>query len=312
MDEDDDIWNPENWAKANPLNLWNDDDTLNQQMIQRMREKAIDAKEKQGAELVNFLTKSLDKWVTFTGGALIDLNKWKQCATACTLSDMAGKDCYLGIDLSSGGDLTSIALLFPLDDNHLYIWSHSYMPEMRLQEHIKTDKAPYGVWAKQGLLTLTSGMYGIKTDYKYIIHELDKITSEYGINIIGCGYDAHNASAFLEDLEDILSCDLTEVKQSARSLNDVTKDFQLSVKSEQVEYDKNNALMTWSVINAIISQPNSFGEIKIDKMTQTDRIDVVDAIIDAWKIYFSNKHDEIDGHQALAAWLETMKGGEDD
>ena len=245
MDEDDDIWEPKNWAKANPLNLWNEDNTFNEPMMARMAEKAIDA------------------------------------------------------------------LLFPLEDDRLYIWSHSYMPELRLQEHIQSDDAPYGVWKDAGLLTLTSGMYGIKTDYKHIISELADAMAMYDLHIVGCGYDSHNASAFLEDLEAVLSCDLTEVKQSARALSDVTIDFQLSVKSGQVCYDEQNALMTWSVVNAVISAPNSFGEIKIDKMTQTNRIDVVDAIIDAWKVWFTNKDDGIDGHAALADWLD-MTGKEGD
>ena len=313
MDQDDDIWLPENWAKANPLYLWNDDDTINKQMVARMAEKAIDAKEKQGNELVNFQTKSLNRWVTYTGGALLDLECWKRCGANKKISDMEGKECFLGIDLSSGGDLTSIALLFPLEQSRIYLYSHSYMPELRLAEHIQSDDAPYGMWKNAGLLTLTSGMYGIKTDYKHIISELNNMINKYHLKIIGCGYDAHNASAFLEDLEQILDCDLTEIKQSARSLNDVTKDFQLSVKSGQVIYDKQNALMTWSAVNAIISAPNSFGEIKIDKMTQTNRIDCVDAIIDAWKVWFSQKSDTVDGHAALAEWLEiTEKEGEED
>lgn len=313
MDQDDDIWLPENWAKANPLYLWNDDDTINKQMVARMAEKAIDAKEKQGNELVNFQTKSLNRWVTYTGGALLDLECWKRCGANKKISDMEGKECFLGIDLSSGGDLTSIALLFPLEQSRIYLYSHSYMPELRLAEHIQSDDAPYGMWKNAGLLTLTSGMYGIKTDYKHIISELNNMINKYHLKIIGCGYDAHNASAFLEDLEQILDCDLTEIKQSARSLNDVTKDFQLSVKSGQVMYDKQNALMTWSAVNAIISAPNSFGEIKIDKMTQTNRIDCVDAIIDAWKVWFSQKSDKVDGHAALAEWLEiTEKEGEED
>lgn len=313
MDQDDDIWLPENWAKANPLYLWNDDDTINKQMVARMAEKAIDAKEKQGNELVNFQTKSLNRWVTYTGGALLDLECWKRCGANKKISDMEGKECFLGIDLSSGGDLTSIALLFPLEQSRIYLYSHSYMPELRLAEHIQSDDAPYGMWKNAGLLTLTSGMYGIKTDYKHIISELNNMINKYHLKIIGCGYDAHNASAFLEDLEQILDCDLTEIKQSARSLNDVTKDFQLSVKSGQVMYDKQNALMTWSAVNAIISAPNSFGEIKIDKMTQTNRIDCVDAIIDAWKVWFSQKSDTVDGHAALAEWLEiTEKEGDED
>ena len=310
MDEDDDMWDPVNWAKANPLNLWNADDTLNDEMIARMAEKAIDAREKQGRDLVNFQTKTLNRWVEYTSGGLLDLAAWRKCAADTTLEEMRGRQCYLGIDLSSGGDLTSIALIFPGDDDDVYVWSHSYMPELRLAEHIRTDDAPYGVWKDAGLLTLTSGIYGIKTDYKYIISDLSRIMNEYEIEVIGCGYDDHNAGAFLSDLEDVLSCDLTLVKQSARSLNDATKDFQLSVKAGKVSYDRRNALLTWSMVNAVISAPNSFGEIKIDKMTQTNRIDPCDAVMDAWAVYFHGHNNAVvDAEEALSIWLEVTDGG---
>lgn len=305
MDKNDDIWKPANWAKANPLILWKDDITLNKEMLARMAETAIDAREKGGKDLVDFRTKHLNTWVTYTGGAFIDLAKWKLCETNKTIDDMKGKTAYLGIDLSSGGDLTSIALVIPQEKDKVYIYSKSYMPELRLAEHEKTDEAPYGEWAKQELITLTSGMYGIKTDYKAIIADLAKIIDEKEINIKACGYDSHNASAFLSDLENTLECDIVEVKQSARSLNDAVKDFQLSVDAGLIEYDKRNELLTWSAINAIISAPNSFGEIKIDKMTQSERIDPIDAIIDAWKIYtiYKNQAPKVNGESALNAWL---------
>jgi len=312
MDKDDDIWKMENWVKANPLKYFEDDDiTFNQQKLAIAASKAIEAKEKQGQDLVNFQTKTLDKWVTYTGGALLDLAAWKLGGSDKTIADMAARDAFLGIDLSSGGDLTSIALLFPLADDNVYIWSHSYMPELRLAEHIKSDDAPYGVWKNQGLITLTSGMYGIKTDYKYIIADLKRLIEQYDIRIIGCGYDAHNAAAFLGDLDEVLDCDITEVKQSARSLNDPTKDFALSVKAGQVSYDKNNALLSWSAANAIVSEPNSFGEIKIDKMTQTNRIDPIDAILDAWKVWFvSKQNNSPSGEEAFQIWLDSLNEGE--
>jgi len=309
-DKEDDIWNPETWMKANPLKLWKNDTERDEQKIAIVAAKAIDAKEKGGEDLVNFETKTLDAWVEYTGGSLLDLAAWKNCGTDKTIADMQGQSAYLGIDLSSGGDLTSIALVFPLYNGLVYIWSHSYMPALRLEEHIKTDSQPYGVWKQQGLITLTSGMYGIKTDYKYIIADLKKLITQYDIKIVGCGYDSHNAAAFLSDLDEILDCDLTEIRQSARSLNDPTADFALTVKAQQIQYDKNNALLSWSASNAILSEPNSFGETKIDKMTQTDRIDPIDAIIDAWALYFSHKDNKNDnaaeGQEALDIWLSSF------
>ena len=305
MDKDDDIWDYNNWAKSNPYLLFNSDNTINKDMVARLAEKAIEAKEKGGADLLNFMTKHLNYWVTNGVGGFVDLQKFKECESDLSIEDMKGKECYLGIDLSSGGDLTSISLVFPLEHEKIYIYSHSFMPELRLAEHEKTDDVPYRIWGSKGLLTLTSGAFGVKTDYKFIINHLKELIEKYEIRILEVGYDSHNASVFLQDL-DFLACDLTEIKQSAKSLNDATKDFQLSVKANQLLYDKENDLLKWSIANATTTS-NSFGEIKIDKQAQKYRIDPVDAVIDAWKIMLVNKN-EYSADSEFDDWFEMIKG----
>lgn len=305
MDKDDDIWDYNNWAKSNPYLLFNSDNTINKDMVARLAEKAIEAKEKGGADLLNFMTKHLNYWVTNGVGGFVDLQKFKECESDFTIEDMKGKECYLGIDLSSGGDLTSISLVFPLEHEKIYIYSHSFMPELRLAEHEKTDDVPYRMWVSKGLLTLTSGAFGVKTDYKFIINHLKELIEKYEIKIEEVGYDNHNASVFLQDLE-FLACDLTEIKQSAKSLNDATVDFQLSVKANQLLYDKENDLLKWSIANATTTS-NSFGEIKIDKQAQKYRIDPVDAVIDAWKIMLVNKN-EYSADSEFDDWFEMIKG----
>ena len=305
MDKDDDIWDYNNWAKSNPYLLFNSDNTINKDMVTRLAEKAIEAKEKGGADLLNFMTKHLNYWVTNGVGGFVDLQKFKECESDLSIEDMKGKKCYLGLDLSSGGDLTSIALAFPLENEKIYIYSHSFMPELRLAEHEKTDDVPYRIWVNKGLLTLTSGAFGVKTDYKFIINHLKELIEKYEIKIEEVGYDNHNASVFLQDLE-FLACDLTEIKQSAKSLNDATVDFQLSVKANQLLYDKENDLLKWSIANATTTS-NSFGEIKIDKQAQKYRIDPVDAVIDAWKIMLVNRN-EYSADSEFDDWFEMIKG----
>ena len=101
-----------------------------------------------------------------------------------------------------------------------------------------------------------------------------------------------------------MPCDLTEISQSARSLNDVTIDFKQSVEAGIIRYDKQNSLLTWSMVNAILNEPNSFGEVKIDKVRQSNRIDPCDAILDAYKLYFEDKNNRVsEGEEALIAWL---------
>lgn len=310
MDDEDDIWDYHNWVKANPLLLLNPDNTINMQEVVKMSETAAEAKAKGGKTLMDFLTKWLNRWVTYKEDMLVDVERFKACACDLTLEEMRGESCYLGIDLSSGGDLTSIALLFPLDDGRVFVHSHSFIPELRLIEHEQTDDAPYRIWVNDGLITLTTGAFGIKTDYKYIVKYLEEIIEQYSLDITAVGYDAHNASAFLPDL-DFLGCDLIEVKQSAQALNDATIDYQLTVKAGQLLYNRKDELYKWSVLNASLVRLAN-GDCKIDKTSQTNRIDPVDATIDAWDIWFRqrgdsyNVNDEVDDFLALA---ERLKGG---
>ena len=308
MDVEDDIWDYKNWAKANPLLLWTEDDGYNMDAVKTLSEKAIDAQAKGGEDLNNFLTKSLNTWVEYTRDDFVDLGALKACESDMSLEDMIGKSFYLGIDLSSGGDLTSIALVFPVGEL-FYVHSQSFMPFLRLEEHEKTDKAPYRIWVRQGQLILTDGGFGLKTDYKYIIQYLKELIDDYNLTCLACGYDPHNAGAFISDL-DFLGCDLIEIGQSARSLNDATVDLRLAVESGQMVYSKDADLLRWSFANAKTTQ-NSFGEIKLYKEQSGDRIDPVDALVDAWKLAFINKDTiKYDADKDFDEWFDIMRGGE--
>lgn len=303
MDEKDDIWDPKNWIKCCPLT------GKDPELVAAMQEDAHKAQSMGGAELRDFLTKALNIWVTNAETAFLDLAEWEKCGSERDLSDFAGKQVIVGLDLSSGGDLTSYCLEFPYEDEETgdrkyFLHSHSFMPSHRLQEHMDLeDNAPYIIWQKQGLLTVTTAAGGIKTDYKTILSSLHDIVDKYRLDVMAIGYDPHNASAFLLDLEDF-GCDLIEIKQSARSLNDATIDFQLEVKAHNMEYNKGNVLLTRSMNDAIISEPNSFGEIKIDKMLQKNRIDPCDAAICAHKIAMGADLETVDINDAVGAFLE--------
>lgn len=308
MDEKDNIWNPKNWIKCCPLS-GNDDE-----LLEILIEDGKKARSMGGEEELDFLTKTLNIWVTNKISSFIDLKYWQKCGSSRTLSDFIGKKAIAGLDLSSGGDLTSLALEFPFEndvkDKCYYIYSHSFLPQNRLKEHMeKEDNAPYVIWADKGLLTITTAGGGIKTDYKSIINHLRYLVDEYNIDLQCIAYDPHNASAFLADLEDF-GCDLIEIKQSARSLNDATKDFQLEVKAGNIEYNEENVLLTRSMNDAIISEPNSFGEIKIDKMLLKDRIDPCDAVICCHKVAMATEIDDVDINDSVTAYLR-MLGGED-
>ncbi len=311
LDPNDDIWEPENWCKANPFICA----PGNESKFETLKTDAQTARDMGGADLRDFLTKSLNMWVQNTDDQFINADKWAKCASKRTLEDMRGRSCWVGLDLSSGGDLTTYALEFPetyVNDvgetkDKYYIYSHSFMPRGRLEEHIETDLAPYDLWEQMELVTVTGGSNDFKNDYKFIINDLKRLRDEYDLKFLGIGIDPHNADGILSDLE-AFGCPVVVITQSCKSLNDPTVDIQLLVKSEDIDYNENNELLTWSALNASIVR-NSFDEIKIDKKpgSRFKRIDPIDAIIDAHAVMLKNKTKEtVDVGNELAKYLEAM------
>ena len=311
LDPDDDIWNPDNWIKANPFICA----PGNEALFEVLKQDAQTARDMGGADLRDFLTKALNMWVENTDDAFINTEKWKKCGSDRTLEDFRGRTCWVGLDLSSGGDLTTLALEFEEPDDRFYIWSHSFMPRGRLEEHIETDLAPYDLWVEMELITVTGGATDYKNDYKFIIKQLGELVETYDLKIAAIGIDPHNADGILSDLE-AFGAPVVIITQSARALNDATVDIQLLVKSESIEYNRNNELLTWSFTNARTVR-NSFDEIKVDKRPgqQYKRIDPVDAAIDAHAVRIKSRPEEqVDVESELTNYLDmmgwTVKGGD--
>ena len=311
LDPDDDIWDPDNWIKANPFICA----PGNEALFEVLKQDAQTARDMGGADLRDFLTKALNMWVENTDDAFINTEKWKKCGSDRTLEDFRGRTCWVGLDLSSGGDLTTLALEFEEPDDRFYIWSHSFMPRGRLEEHIETDLAPYDLWVEMELITVTGGATDYKNDYKFIIKQLAELVETYDLKIAAIGIDPHNADGILADLE-AFGAPVVIITQSARALNDATVDIQLLVKSESIEYNRNNELLTWSFTNARTVR-NSFDEIKVDKRPgqQYKRIDPVDAAIDAHAVRIKSRPEEqVDVESELTNYLDmmgwTVKGGD--
>lgn len=305
LDDEDDIWDERNWPKANPF-LCRDPEK-----VKTLRQEAQTARDMGGMELRDFLCKSLNCWVRNNEVQYINPEDWSACGSERKLAEVSEetKDCWVGLDLSSGGDLTTLALEFPLGDGKYYLYSHSFMPKGRQEEHVKTDIAPYDTWEQQGLLTVTGGATSYMTDYKFIISHLTEIRDRYGLNFKGIGIDPHNAAGVMQDLE-AFGCPVVVITQSARNLNDATTAMRLLIKEGSVEYDRANELLTWSMVNAETVK-NSFDEIKLDKRdgARCKRIDCADAVIDAHALMLMNTSSgdgEVDTNSLLVDYLAMM------
>ena len=127
-------------------------------------------------------------------------------------------------------------------------------------------------------------------------------------------------------LDNGMGFDSISVTQTAKELNDATVDFRLEILAGNVEIEGMevgkegnkivvpvDSLLVWSIANAKTIS-NNYGEIKIDKDITTERIDPIDAIIDAWKHAMKEEY-RPDVNETVNEWLEQYekymkKGGE--
>ena len=109
----------------------------------------------------------LNMWSSVQDKSYVKPNDLMACATDKSIESFRGCECWVGLDLSSGGDLTTIALEFD-DGGKDYFFAKSYMPRGRFQEHIENDFAPYDMWEREGLIKVTGGEMSFKNDYKFI------------------------------------------------------------------------------------------------------------------------------------------------
>lgn len=305
LDERDNIYDPDCFLKSNPVLCQTEEG------MATMLTDAQTAQDMGGAELVEYMVKCQNLWAQDVELMFTTAEILAKCRRKITLERFRGCACYAGLDLSSGGDLTTLALEFEETGQDgrpwYYGWSHSFMPRGRMMEHVRSDIAPYDLWEQRDLLTVTGGQSDYKNDYGFIVAVLRETLAQYDLTLLGIGYDPHNADAFLASL-DQFGVPLLEITQSARFLSDGTKDLRLLMKSGQYVYDESNELLDMSFRNALIVK-NSFGEEKVDKEPnrRTRRIDPVDAAIDAHVTRMKLREEpKVDVNEAMEAYLRKM------
>ncbi len=176
LDKDDDIHDPVNWTKANPLLM---SDPIMRRELQDMHDEAFSSNDPR--KVRTFKVKNLNIWVhgnehSYMGDYMIatgnEKSKWDQCAVTREkfLELTRGMLCVVGVDMSKRIDLTALAYVFALPGERVAICAHGFMPADGIKRHEKTDKVPYKDWARDGWLTITEGAV---TDYDVLEDQIE-------------------------------------------------------------------------------------------------------------------------------------------
>ena len=240
------------------------------------------------SKMTMFLTKCLDVWVQAKDNGYMDMSKWNKCKVKELPVDITGMPVYIGFDVSSKIDLTSVAFIIPFKDGETVkyiLFSHSFIPNrQKLQERIMTDKMPYDAWERNGYLSITDTKV---IDQNQMIRYAKNFCKNHDLKIQKLCFDPDNSTKLMLELSE--EYEVVEVYQSHRSLNESTKTFREEVYNGNVIF-LNNPLLNFAMGNAVVKSQN--GLIKIDKDVNKKRIDPVDATLCAFKLAIYHEFDD--------------------
>ncbi len=269
----DDIYNEVNWHLANPS-------LGTTKSLKSMREAAITAKNKPADERL-FRWLDLNQWITSKLTTWLPLDLYDQTVGDWDECDQEGKDCYIGLDLSTTTDLSAISPIFPPQGTQLdwrVLWD-TWIPKENMVERIARDHVDYDNWSKNGWITPTDGNV---VDYVAIRERILELSKRY--KIVEVVADPAFAAMLLQELQDA-GLNVVTVPQTFVNLTDPMNQVETLLKSGKMTHLA-DPVARWAFGNTSIAK-NGSGLIKYVKETRgksvirTKRIDPMAAMITA-------------------------------
>ncbi len=313
QDSLEETFQPDTWAKSNPLlNLPDKHDKLLRGLVSERDKKMLMGK------LADFQVKNMNCWLNADSNSFLNLEDIEK-AVVDDFPRM-GRRVYVGVDYSMSSDNTAFAFVYPYDEEEKWhVEQHSFIPWNQagsIEAKEKQDGLNYRELEKEGYCTITSHPQGLINDDQ-VFDWLVNYIEDNQLEVIFFGYDAMGVTKVIKALELNTSYPLMPIRQRTSELKDPTKFLQkVFVEGSITRLD--DKIMEKALINAVVKEDNI--GIQVDKMKSTLKIDVVDAIIDA--MYQAMYHFEDYGlvndksymvnhmsAEAVKEWFESAESG---
>lgn len=174
---------------------------------------------------------------------------------------------YAGLDLSARNDLTALVIAGEADDGVWDVFPFFWTPQKTLEERTKTDRAPYDVWVREGLLRTTPGA---SVDYSFVVADIAEIIGDF--DLTSMAFDRWRIDQFRKDADAIgLSLPLVEFGQGFKDMGPAVDTLESLMLNGRVRHGM-HPVLTMCAVNAVVVK-DAAGNRKLDKSKATGRID---------------------------------------
>lgn len=188
--------------------------------------------------------------------------------------------CAMGGDLSQGDDFTAFTFLFPLTNGYFGVKTRSYVSDLKVRKLDKAMRDKYQEFINEGTLVV---MDGAVLDMMEVYRDLDNFIIDHDYTVVSFGYDPYNAKDLVDKwIQEHGDYGLTVVKQGARTESVPLGELGHLASERLLLFDEE--LMKFAMGNAI-AVVDTNGNRKLSKKRDSEKIDNVAALLDAWVAY---------------------------
>lgn len=267
LDDENEVDDPKNWIKANP--------NIGKSIPYKDFENTIAKARGIPSEWVEMLTKRFNVWCQGTTPWLSE-GSWALCQRDYEENSLLHQDCYMGLDLSSTNDLTSICYTFPQGQKVRLITRH-YLPEYQLNNAANKNRAIYRQWVRQGWLHITEGDC---IDYDKIRDDILKDAERFNIKMIG--FDVWNATHLRTQLQSA-GLEVEPFPQTYQRFSPVAKSAEVLINRQVIEHN-GDPILAWALSN-VVMETDANANIKPNKKKAANKIDPAIAFLMSFGTY---------------------------
>ena len=188
--------------------------------------------------------------------------------------------CAMGADLSQGDDFTAFTFLFPLGNGYFGVKTRSYVSELKVRKLDTAMRQKYQEFIDEGSLIV---MDGAVLDMVDVYRDLDNHLMEKQYTVMAFGYDPYNSKELIEQwTREHGDYGLTVVRQGARTESVPLGELGNMASERLLLFDEE--LMKFAMGNSIAVKDTN-GNRKLSKKRDSEKIDNVAALLDAWVAY---------------------------
>lgn len=208
---------------------------------------------------------NLNVWLDHSADPFVDMAVYDEGAGPVDLEALRDAPCWLGVDLSSNGDLTCVVAAWRDGEDGYVVHPWFFCPADNLRLRADRDGVPYPTWAERGFILPTPGNV---VDFRQVEDTIRELCERFQVQEIA--FDPYLARNMMMNLADD-GLPAVEMRQNWATMAPAVKELERAIIGRRLTHG-GHPVLRWNVDNVAVHTDTAGNRI-FHKGKSRDRID---------------------------------------